>query len=422
MRVIVVGAGLAGIACAWYLRQQGCEVTVIDRQPGPALETSHSNGGMLTPSQAAPWNEPGIPWRMLGWLGREDAPVLLRAGAVPSLVGWGLRFLRNSTPARFRAHTLDNARLAAYSVAALQELRARLGFRYDETTVGTLKVFRTPREFEAAAVAASGLASVGVTARVLDRGGLAALEPALAAVADRLAGGLHFPRDESGDARLWCERMAVALRVAGGECRWNTPVLGFDRDGARIAGVRTGTGTLPADAVVVAAGSYSPALVRVLGFDLPVRPVKGYSLGIPMTGWLGAPRLPIVDEHLHLAATPIGAELRVAGTAEFAGFDLTVRPERIANLWRLVRELFPDFAGTDVTPRGWPWCGLRPMTCDGMPILGATPVPNLFLDTGHGHLGWTMAAGSGQAVADVVMGREPGIDLRPFALARFARA
>jgi len=419
LRVAVIGAGLLGVCAAWFLRRHGFEVTVVERQPGPALETSFANGGMLTPSQANPWNEPGFAWRVLGALGREHSPFQLRARALPALLGWGLRFARNSASARYRDNTVRNARLAGYSLAQLRALRAQLDLDYDASTVGTMKVFRDRRALDNAVRWSAVMAECGVVHRLLDAAAAVALEPALEPIAAAIAGAIVYPEDESGDARAFCAALAERAGAAGVQFLFDTPVTALVREGRRIRALATTAGTLKADTVVLAAGSYSPSLTRPLGVTLPVQPVKGYSLTIPAGGWNGAPRVPIVDESLHVAATPLGDRLRVAGKAEFSGLERDIDPRQIAALAAAVRALFPTLPAHLDLLRAQPWCGLRPMSCDGVPILGRTPFANLYLNTGHGHLGWSMAPGSGRLVADIVAGTEPALDPGPYALARF---
>ncbi|ROR29660.1 D-amino acid dehydrogenase [Inmirania thermothiophila] len=419
MRVVVVGSGLLGVAAAWFLRRAGAEVTVLERREGAALETSFANAGMLTPSMADPWNAPGVFWKVLRWLGREDSPMLLRPQALPSMLGWGLRFLANSTPERYLRNTARNARLANYSLATLRRLRDELGLAYDQRTLGTLKVFRSHEAMRHMVELARFLEEHGVVSRVLDVDGVLEVEPTLAPVRARLVGGIHYPGDESGDAHLACRQVAEHAARAGVVFRFGVEVTGLVRRGRRLAAVQTTEGPVEADAFVLAAGSYSPLLARRLGLDLPIRPVKGYSITVPCGDWKEELHLPVVDDDLHLAITPLGRRLRVAGTAEFTGWDTTVRPGRIAMLRRLVEELLPTFAPHLRSAEIAEWAGLRPMSCDGVPILGPTPVEGLFLCTGTGHLGWTLAWGAGRLVADLVTGRTPHLDPADYALARF---
>jgi D-amino-acid dehydrogenase len=420
MHVLVIGSGLIGTATAWYLCREGADVTVVDRASGPARETSYANAGMLTPSMADPWNAPGVHWKLLGWLGRDDAPMLLRSREIPRLAGWGLRFLWNSRPAPYRRNMLKNLALASDSIEGLRALRAELGLSYCERSLGTLKVFRDPESLDHAITVAGWLGEHGLVHRPLDRDGVVAAEPSLAPVAEALAGGILNPEDESGDARLFVEGLARAAEGAGVEFLFDTRVSGLRVEGGRVVCAATSAGDLDPDAIVVAAGSDSPGLLSGLGIDLPVRPVKGYSITVPCPDPALGPSRPVTDDTLHIAVTPFGDRLRVAGTAEFAGHDRSVGTARIANLRLMLRETFPACAtslGADETLS--PWSGLRPMSADGVPVLGRTRYENLFLNTGHGHLGWTMAVGSGRAVARLVTGGQPGLPLEPYGIGRF---
>ena len=420
MHVVVIGSGLLGVSSAYWLREQGATVTVIERAPGPGRETSFANGALLTPSMADPWNAPGVLWKLLGWLGREDSPMLLRPTAIPGLAGWGLRFLRESRESRFRANTLANVRLSQYSLASLRALRAAGDMSFDHGAVGTLKLVRSARSFDAARAMADWLSGHGVSSRALDREATVGLEPALRPIAHDLVGSIHFPSDEHGDAYRYCESLAALAARRGATFHYGTTVTALEREGRRIARVRTQQGTFPAESVVVAAGSYSRQLLAPTGIALPVAPVKGYSISAPLPAGVSGPRIPILDEELHAVAVPLGGQLRLAGTAEFAGHDLSLPSARIENLVRLLRRTYPEIAARVPHESIEPWTGLRPMSADGVPIVSRTPIENLYLNTGHGHLGWTMAAGSGRALADLVMGRAPAIDLAPYALERFS--
>jgi D-amino-acid dehydrogenase len=419
MHIVVIGAGLAGTASAWYLRRQGYEVTVVDRADAAAMETSYANAGMLTPSMADPWNSPGTFGRLLGWLGDEKAPMLLRPAAIPSLAGWGVRFLMNSRSAPFRRNTLRNVRLANQSLARLKELRSELGIEYDQVEGGTLRACRDLAALDHASELAAALSDHGVEYRRLDRDGVVAAEPALEPVADKIVGGIHYQNDESGDAHRFCQGLATAAADAGVRFEYGVTVTGFHLEEASVRAARSGAAEIEAGAFVIAAGSYTPLLGRMLGVSVPVRPVKGYSITVPRGDWQGAPRIPVSDDHLHTAVTPMGDRIRVAGTAEFAGYDTSLRPSRIDNLLGLLEAIYPDFARridrTDVDP----WCGFRPVSADGVPIIGKTPISNLYLNTGHGPLGWTMAAGSGELLASVVSRNPSPLDASDYALDRF---
>ncbi|GAB4347947.1 MAG: D-amino acid dehydrogenase [Gammaproteobacteria bacterium] len=412
---------MAGVATAWFLRRNGADVTVIDRRNDAAMETSHANAGMLTPSMADPWNHPGLFWRVLKWLGREDSPMLLRPSALPSLAGWGLRFLRNSAPGKHRANTLKNVELAKYSLHILNRLAGELPIDFHHLRRGTIKLFRDQESLDEFLRLAEILAMQGLQYQRLDRRELVELEPCLEPVRDELIGGLLYPGDESGDAREFCSQLSRLAEGQGVEFRFEQTILRLIADNRRFRAVETATERFEADACVVAAGSFSPLLVRSLGLRLPIRPVKGYSISIPLAGWSPAPTRPLVDETLHLAATPLGDILRVAGSAELAGWNTDVRDARIRNLIRFVDKLFPTLHINWKSAEVGRWAGLRPMSCDGVPVLGPTPVEGLFFNTGHGHLGWTMSSGAGKLVADAVTGRATEIALEPYAFQRFER-
>lgn len=422
MRVTVVGAGLIGTACAYHLVRRGHEVTLLERSASPACGASHANGGMLTPSMADPWNAPGI-WReLLPSPGREHSPMLLRAKALPALLRWGLTFLANSSQGRFDANTAKNLRLAAYSVAGMKALRAAESLEYDASTHGTLKLYRDEQALEAGIRKAATLAPGLVEARPLDTEGVLALEPGLEGIADRIAGGIHFPRDESGDARRFTARLCEAAVRHGARLHCSSAVLGLESDRRRILGVRTAAGALPADAVVLAAGAETPRLLRAGRARLPIAPVKGYSITCVTGGTSGLSpplRVPIVDDALHAAVTPLGTSLRVAGTAEFSGYDARISPSRIENLKLLLRAILPDQADALLAGDVQPWAGLRPMSADGVPCIGAVGPAGLYVNAGHGHLGWTMADGSARLLADLVEGRAPELDAADYSPRRF---
>ena len=419
MRLAVVGGGLIGVATARALARRGHAVTLYERHPGLAGEASHANGGLLTPSQGDPWNAPGILGVLLRSLGREDSPVLLRARAIPGLARWGLAFLRNARPDRYHAINRAQTALAVYSLARLRALTSELGLTYDQSDAGTLKVYRDPAQLARATALAELVAPLGVRHRRLAGSEVTGIEPALRHVAGRLAGGLHFPDDGAGDARLFTEALASAARSAGVTFRTGAAVTGLVHRQGRLAALATAAGEEPCEGAVICAGVGSPALARSLGFRLPIAPVKGYSITFEGNGAEDLPTQPVVDDGLHIAVTPLGGRLRFVGTAEFTGEDRRVNPARIANLLRAARALYPQLEGALAGQDGFPWACLRPMTPDCLPILGESPVPGLWLNTGHGYLGWTTGAGSAEAVADLVSGKAPAVGLEAYGLARF---
>jgi len=416
VKVIVIGAGLLGVSSAFFLNRAGCEVTVIERNEACALEASYANGGLLTPSMSDPWNAPGIFWNLLRWLGREDSPFLLRPRALPTMIGWGLTFLRNSGRERFVSNTLKNLRLGNYNMGVLRALRAELKIEYLCDTGGTMKLFRDSASMEEAESSATLLSDNGVTVIPLDVDAVVEKEPALAPVADDLAGAHFFPDDETGDARQFTEALAACAREQGVSFRHDAEVTGVESTDNGVS-VAIGSENLHADACVIAAGSYSLQVARMAGMNIPLRPVKGYSITLDPGDWQG-PRTAIVDDSLHAGVTPLGSEIRVAGTAEFAGYDLNVTPGRIDNLFRALKRVYPECPEVS-RDRVLAWAGLRPVCVDGVPLIGATKVPGVFLNTGHGHLGWTLAVGSGKALAHIMTGQECTLDMADYAPARF---
>ena len=414
-RVLVLGGGVIGVTTAYFMARHGCRVALIERRNGAGLETSFANGGLVTPSMADPWAAPGLPLKMLKWIGREDSPFLLRPAALPGLMSWGLRFLRNCTEDTWRRNTATILRIADYSQRVLKDLTAETGLAYDLQSMGTLRLFRDELSMQAALRTADVTGRLGVRYSELDAAGCAELEPALTPQAEQITGGIHFPDDESGDAHLFSQGLAARCAEMGVEFHFEETVEAIETDGARVAAVTTDRGRRQADHVVLALGTASPALARPLGIRLPIYPVKGYSVTLSTVGWNGAPRVPIVDDGLKMGMVRLGDRLRLAGTAEFTGHDTQLSERRCANLTDNLRALFPSFPNWESAQ---PWTGLRPMTPDGIPILGATPLENLWLNVGHGHLGWTMSCGSAKAVADLIVGVPADIDLAGMTLGR----
>ncbi len=417
MHALVIGAGLAGVSTAYYLHRAGVEVTVLDRGTAPARETSYANGAMLTPSLADPWNAPGVLRTLLRSIGRDEAPLLLHLRELPRMGRWGLEFLSNARRHRFESSFLHNVSLARYAQTLLADVRGYTGIEFEFREGGILKVFDDAVAMEQGVKVAHWLKQAGISHRVLDVPALIALEPRIADGADRLVGAVHYPDDQVGNARLYCEALARWLAEAGVRFRFSEPVLEFQRSAGNPLAVRTARGIIQADSVVLAAGSDSARLGRQLGLRVPVMPAKGYSITVPVEEDM-MPAYPVVDEGLHAAVVPLGDDrLRVAGTAEFAGFDRSVRPARIDNLLRLLQRIYPrvQTEGRQLEP----WAGLRPMSPDGRPLLGSTPLANVFLNTGHGALGWTLATASGKVVAEQVLGEPPSFDTTPFLPSRF---
>jgi len=419
MKYIVIGSGLIGVTTAYFLRRIGHEVTVIEREEGPGRQTSFANGALLTPSMPEPWNAPGCARVLLASLGRSDASLQLRLRALPSLAGWGVAFLRNSSSARFQSNTLSNLRLALHSLKVMGSLRHDIDLEYGRTTRGTLRVFRELAALDRATAAANRLSSEGLSFRRLSTKETVELEPALAPIADQLRGALHYEGDETGDAYRFCVALTDTARRQGVEFRFGTEVSSLEVRSNRVMAAVSEREWFVADRYVVATGSYSPRLLGSIGVHVPVRPAKGYSVTIDGIESQQLLSIPIVDDDWHAAVVPLGAAIRVAGTAEFAGYDRTLNPDRVHNLLVLLRKVLPQTRFDFATAR--PWCGLRPTSADGVPIIGPTRVSNLFVNTGHGHLGWTMAAGSAQLLVGLLSGDVPCIDPAPFALTRFYR-
>jgi D-amino-acid dehydrogenase len=417
MRVLVLGSGVIGVTTAHYLAQAGHEVTVVDRQREPALETSFANAGEISPGYSAPWAAPGLPIKAIKWLFMQHRPLVIWPVLDPALWLWGLRLLRNCTEARYDVNKNRMLRLAEYSRACLEALRADTGIRYDERMQGTLQLFRTDAQVEGAAADIAILEHFGVRYEVLDRAGCVRVEPALARVQRKIAGGLRLPGDETGDCFKFTQGLARLAAQAGVTFCQGVNIRAVRAEGDRVTGVATDAGDLDADAYVVALGSYSPLLLRPLRIAVPVYPVKGYSLTVPITDAAKAPESTVMDETYKVAVTRLGDRIRVGGTAELKGYNLTLREARRDTLDHVVTDLFPG--GGDVS-RATFWTGLRPMTPDGPPLIGPTRYSNLYLNTGHGTLGWTMAAGSGRVLADLISGRKPEVDLEGLTLARYA--
>ena len=411
MRVMVLGAGVIGVTTAWYLATAGHEVTLVERQAGPGLETSFANGGQISVTHAEPWANPGVPRQLLQWYARRNSPLVFRPRADWRQWWWGTRFLFECLPHRSLANSRAILALALDSAKALDGLRAETGIAYDHLARGILSFYTGQRDFERAAAAADKLRPYGCVREVKTAAECVAIEPALEHVCSRLAGGIFAPHDASGDARLFTEHLA-ALSAQRGVClRCGETVEGLEVERGRVARVRVtsverGEAHIAADAYVVAMGSYSAPLARALGISIPVYPVKGYSVTLPVTDRLEAPTVSLTDEAEKLVFSRLGERLRVAGTAELTGFDTGIDSARCE---RIVARLFDLFPAAGERMRAEFWAGLRPATPGNVPLIGRTRYANLFLNTGHGTLGWTLACGSGRALAEIVSGRDPGL-------------
>jgi D-amino-acid dehydrogenase len=419
VKVLVLGSGVIGTSVAYYLARDGHEVEVIDRQPGPALETSFGNAGEVSPGYSSPWAGPGVPLKAIKWMLMRHSPLVIWPLLDPAMWRWGAAMLANCTE---RAYALNKSRMvpiAEYSRDCLKALRADTGIAYDERALGTLQLFRTQAQLDGTAKDIQILKDYQVPYELLDREGFVEVEPALALTKEKFVGALRLPGDETGDCFKFSSRLAELAQSLGARFRWDTRIQGLELQGGQITGVRTGAGVIRADRCVLALGSYSPLLLRPVGIRIPVYPVKGYSITVPISDAKYAPESTIMDETHKVAVTRLGERIRVGGTAELAGYSLALREARRATLEHVVSDLFPK--GGDVSQATF-WCGLRPMTPDGTPIVGPTPLLNLLLATGHGTLGWTMAAGTGRVIADLVSGRRPEIDIEGLTMARYGRA
>lgn len=416
MRIVVLGSGVVGITSAYYLARAGFDVTVVDRQPGPGMETSFANAGQVSPGYSAPWAAPGIPLKAAKWLFQRHAPLAIRPDGSLWQLQWMGMMLRNCTTERYALNKSRMVRLAEYSRDCLRELRAETGIAYEQRTQGTLQVFRSQQQLDAAAKDIAVLAECGVPYALLDREGCAKIEPALGLVKEKLVGGLRLPGDETGDCQLFTTRLAEEAKKLGVRFHYNLPVDRLLSANGRITGVEAGGERIMGEQFVVALGSYSRPMLQALGIDIPVYPVKGYSLTVPITNAAASPVSTVMDETYKVAITRFDDRIRLGGMAELAGFDLTLNPRRRATLEMVAGDLFPH--GGDI-PAATFWTGLRPMTPDGTPIIGATRYDNLWLNTGHGTLGWTMSCGSAQVLADLVAGRTPAIAADDLGLCRY---
>lgn len=414
--VLVLGSGVIGTSIAYYAAKAGHSVTVVDRQPGPALETSFANAGEVSPGYSSPWAGPGVPLKAIQWMVMRHSPLVIWPLLDPAMWRWGFRMLMNCTE---KAYALNKSRMvpiAEYSRDCLKALRAETGIAYDDRAMGTLQLFRTQKQLDGTAKDIEILKQYGVPYELLDKPGFLKVEPALKLTQEKFVGALRLPGDETGDCQIFTTRLAEMAKALGVRFHFDTRIERIEHDGRQVTGVRTSAGMLTADRYVAALGSFTPQMVAPLGLNLPVYPIKGYSITVPITDPKGAPESTVMDETHKVAVTRLGERIRVGGTAEIAGFSLALREPRRETLTHVVTDLFPT--GGDVSKASF-WCGLRPMTPDGTPLVGPTTVPNLLLATGHGTLGWTMAAGTGRVIADLVSGRQPEISLDGLTLARY---
>jgi D-amino-acid dehydrogenase len=418
MRVVILGSGVIGVTTAYYLARAGHSVTVLDRQGGPALETSFANAGQISPGYASPWAAPGIPLKALKWMVQRHAPLAISPDGTLFQLQWMWQMLKNCNADSYAVNKERMVRLAEYSRDCFKALRAATGIAYEGRQGGTTQLFRTQQQMDGAAKDIEVLKETGVPYELLDARALLSAEPGIAG--ERLVGGLRLPNDETGDCQLFTTRLAAMAQQLGVQFRYNVDIAGLDVAGGAIRGVRCGgangaTELVTADAFVVALGAYSTPLLRGI-LDIPVYPLKGYSITVPIVQADRAPASTVLDETYKIAVTRFDDRIRVGGMAEIAGYDKRLNPRRRATLEMVVNDLFP---GAGDTARASFWTGLRPMTPDGTPVVGRTPLSNLFVNTGHGTLGWTMSCGSAQLLADIMSARRPAIRADDLSVERY---
>ena len=416
MRIAIVGAGLLGVASAYYLAKEGHEILVLDRQSAPARETSFANASLLTPNHSFSWAAPGAPWLLLRSLWQTDSGLQFKPHLNRQLLDWGLRFLRNCTPGRHRANTLAKTRLCFYSMGELEQVTRETGIDWQRGTSGVLYLFRDRHELELADQSLALLREAGAEIAPISWDEVVALEPGLAHARSKFVGALHGTSDEVGDARRFTEALAETCKARGVTFRLSTTIDGLDLEGDRVTALKTAGGPIKADAFVLAAGSYSPLLARDAGLHLPIYPVKGYSITAPVGDPDQAPRTGGLDEGTLVAFARLGERVRMTSVAEVGGYDTSYRPENFAKILATGRELFRDGIALD---RAEHWACLRPATPDGPPIIGPSPVRNLWLNTGHGYLGWTMCCGSARLLADQMSGRKAELDTHLYRYGRY---
>ncbi|MFA6155036.1 D-amino acid dehydrogenase [Mesorhizobium sp.] len=418
MKIMVLGGGVIGVTTAYYLAEAGHEVTVVDRQKGPALETSFANAGEISPGYASPWAGPGVPLKAIKWLLMKHGPLVVRPAFDPHMWTWLVKMLRNCTAERYAVNKARMVPLAEYSRDMLKALREATGIAYDERAQGTLQLFRTQKQLDGTGGDVEVLKKYGVPYEILDQDGCIAAEPGLAGVREKFVGGLRLPADETGDCKMFTDRLAELCVARGVKFEYDTTIYRVLRSRNRVNNMSTSKGWRAADAYVMALGSYSAAFMRRMRRPIPVYPVKGYSMTVPIQDASAAPVSTVMDETYKVAITRLGDRIRVGGTAEISGFDLRLHESRRRTLEHSVGDLFP---GAGAMRDATFWCGLRPMTPDGPPLIGRTELSNLYLNTGHGTLGWTMACGSAKVLADIISNRVPDIDVRDLAQERYQR-
>jgi len=417
MKVVVLGAGITGVTSAWYLARAGHEVTVLERETGPALQTSFANAGELSYGYSSPWAAPDVPLKALKWLFMRRPPLIIRPSCLahnPHAIGWLLQMLGNCTSGRYAVNKERMVRIADYSRDCLKSLREDTGIEFDHGARGTLEVFRTQKQFDHMAKDTDILRQRGVPFDILDAAACARIEPGIAR--HKIVGGLRLPEDETGDCFMFTNALAQKAKAIGVRFHFGTDIYALKAEGHRISAVETSGGDFEADIFVGCLGSYTPRLLKPLGLRLPVYPVKGYSLTAPVRSEAHAPVSTVMDEAHKVAMTRLGQRVRVGGMAEIAGFSHDLPGARTGTLSHVVNDLFEG--GADLSAAQY-WSGLRPMTPDGTPVIGRTACDNLYLNTGHGTLGWTMSCGSGRLLSDLISGVTPEIETSDLGLSRY---
>ncbi|MBU2881864.1 D-amino acid dehydrogenase [Psychrosphaera sp. B3R10] len=415
-QVTIVGAGLAGLCSAYFLINKGYRVSIIEQQKSVALGASYANGGLLTPSMPEPWNAPGIFSQLLKYLGKNDAPMLLKPRYLHQYISWGVRFLSNSNLSQYKFATLHNMKLAMFSLAKLAKISEQLEGTFEYKLNGTIKVFRSTQALEQTLKRTRFLSDNGLAHEALTTPQLIELEPALEDAQSQLCGGIYYPQDATGNARQFCHALARYITLNGGEFHFNSDVHRLKVHGGKIYGVVTNNQEFDCQSLIITAGAWSTELLSSLGINIPVKPVKGYSLSVPAKQSKYMPQHAILDDEMHAAITPLGKQIRLAGTAEFSGWNAKIDPSRIENLWHFFQSLMPNLYANSNRHESESWCGFRPMSADGLPFIGGTHVKGLYVNTGHGPLGWTQAAGSAFILSQQITGGVAGIDASPYQL------
>ena len=417
-QIVIIGGGLQGLATAFTLLNRGEDVLILERDEDVATAASFANAGMLTPSQSSPWNSPNDIFQILKGIGKKDSPMSLNPLTIPSLFFWGMKFLINSTPTRFDRITSNLFSLGNFSKYLTQKIREEFDISYDESLLGTLKIYRDAQNFDKASELQTKMFSGNKEFSVLDTESLTNLEPALKEIRHDLAGGIHFPNDETGDAYKFCKKLEELIRSNGGRILTNTNINKILVNKGRVNCVVTDRAILQTKRVVVCAGSWSRNLLKQMKLNLPVRPVKGYSLTYDTAGLNNKPNISLVDESVHTAVTPFQNRIRVAGTAEFVNFDDSIHPKREKYLNKMLESVYPSLYKQIDKTSGKIWHGFRPMSADGLPFIGKTKIDGLFVNCGQGHLGWTLAMGSAELLADQIQDKDSEIDINPYLASR----